>query len=135
MIIRYTYCLPWVADASLLAPIPDIPVHVKQPKIVRFLASHRPSSIFGIVQIPSILPQQLITRSVIATGHCPRTNRILPFRFRGKTIPWKTQVSLLQFRYLALWSGFIASLFRGNPFLLTQPVAVLSGFVPVHASY
>src|SRR4051812_45656748 len=120
---------------ALLTPVPDIPVQVEQPQVVRLLAPHRPATLLGILQIPAVLPQQLLRLPVIPACHRSRSARILPFRLRRQPITRQTQIVLLQLRHSPLRARLVAPLSIRNPLLAAQPVAVFCRLIPGGAYY
>src|SRR5262249_48308834 len=67
-----------------------------------------------------------------AARHRPGPARILPLRFRRQPITRQAQVVRLQLHHLALRVRLVTPLVFGNPFLLSQPVAVPRRLVPPH---
>src|SRR5262249_45992852 len=136
--ISYYYLFRRHHSVLVLAPFPDVPVHVKKSQIVRPERSHWMGLEQRVCYKPSILVEQILWLAKEKHGFRPCSTGILPFRFGRQTIPRPVQIidnNLHACGILAFPAGLVTPLVLRNPFLLVQPVAVGRRVVPFHHVY
>ena len=126
-----------VGFINVVAPLPNVAMHVEQSVVIGFLHSDRPCSIVRIVEKPGIFRQELDAQPVVAAGLAAGSTGILPLGFGRESIPATLQIISRRFHslgVLALIVRFIAPLLLGNPLDFAEPIAVACGVVPVHGN-
>src|SRR5205807_1118578 len=128
-----------VGRATLLAPGPDVAVHVEQPEVVGPLLTHRPGPGLRVLDVPCIARQQVLAAPVGAAGARAGAAGVLPLGLGWQPVARPPQVIRGQLQggrtVLALLDDLdrrVAHLVLGHPLLLTQPAAILRRLVPGH---